>query len=77
MLPKAWARSTRANTRAPLANTACFPFNGNKIITTPGGGMLVSSDEERIAKVRFWADASQGQGTTLRTQRTWLQLQDE
>lgn len=32
-----------------------FSFNGNKIITTSGGGMLVSNDEERIAKVRFWS----------------------
>jgi len=32
-----------------------FSFNGNKIITTSGGGMLVSDNEERIAKVRFWA----------------------
>lgn len=32
-----------------------FSFNGNKIITTSGGGMLVSKNEERIAKVRFWS----------------------
>lgn len=32
-----------------------FSFNGNKIITTSGGGMLVSDNEERITKVRFWA----------------------
>ncbi len=32
-----------------------YSFNGNKIITTSGGGMLVSEDEERIAKVRFWS----------------------
>ena len=32
-----------------------FSFNGNKIITTSGGGMLVSPYEERIQKVRFWA----------------------
>ena len=32
-----------------------YSFNGNKIITTSGGGMLVSDDEERIKKVRFWA----------------------
>jgi dTDP-4-amino-4,6-dideoxygalactose transaminase len=32
-----------------------FSFNGNKIITTSGGGMLVSNNEERIQKVRFWA----------------------
>ncbi|MGI6669064.1 MAG: DegT/DnrJ/EryC1/StrS family aminotransferase [Acetivibrionales bacterium] len=33
-------------------------FNGNKIITTSGGGMLVSNNEERIARVRFWAAQS-------------------
>ncbi|MEI3356179.1 MAG: aminotransferase class I/II-fold pyridoxal phosphate-dependent enzyme [Clostridia bacterium] len=32
-----------------------YSFNGNKIITTSGGGMLISEDEEKIAKVRFWA----------------------
>lgn len=32
-----------------------YSFNGNKIITTSGGGMLVSDDEERIQKVRFWS----------------------
>ncbi|EEG77503.1 DegT/DnrJ/EryC1/StrS family aminotransferase [Dethiobacter alkaliphilus] len=35
-----------------------FSFNGNKIITTSGGGMLVSDDEERVAKVRFWSTQS-------------------
>ena len=30
-----------------------FSFNGNKIITTSGGGMLVSEDEEAIARARF------------------------
>jgi len=35
-----------------------FSFNGNKIITTSGGGMLISNDEERIKKVRFWATQS-------------------
>ena len=32
-----------------------FSFNGNKIITTSGGGMIVSNNESRIAKIRFWA----------------------
>ena len=32
-----------------------YSFNGNKIITTSGGGMLVSDDKERIEKVRFWS----------------------
>jgi len=30
-----------------------FSFNGNKIMTTSGGGMLVSDDEALIAKARF------------------------
>jgi len=30
-----------------------FSFNGNKIITTSGGGMLVSDDPELIQKARF------------------------
>ena len=31
-----------------------YSFNGNKIITTSGGGMLVSNDEDKIDKVKFW-----------------------
>ncbi|MCJ7840666.1 aminotransferase class I/II-fold pyridoxal phosphate-dependent enzyme [Lederbergia sp. NSJ-179] len=38
-----------------------FSFNGNKIITTSGGGMLVSNNEEKIAKARFWATQSRDQ----------------
>lgn len=32
-----------------------YSFNGNKIITTSGGGMLVSNDETLIARSRFLA----------------------
>lgn len=35
-----------------------FSFNGNKIITTSGGGMLVSDDEKQINKARFWSTQS-------------------
>jgi dTDP-4-amino-4,6-dideoxygalactose transaminase len=35
-----------------------YSFNGNKIITTSGGGMLVSNNQEGIEKVRFWATQS-------------------
>jgi dTDP-4-amino-4,6-dideoxygalactose transaminase len=41
-----------------IGNYGVFSFNGNKIITTSGGGMLVSDDEEKINKVRFWATQS-------------------
>ncbi|MHB8957902.1 MAG: DegT/DnrJ/EryC1/StrS family aminotransferase [Pirellulaceae bacterium] len=33
----------------------CFSFNGNKIITTSGGGMLVTSDEQAATDARFLA----------------------
>lgn len=33
-------------------------FNGNKIITTSGGGMLVTNDGELARKARFWATQS-------------------
>ncbi|NEQ28533.1 MAG: pyridoxal phosphate-dependent aminotransferase, partial [Microcoleus sp. SIO2G3] len=32
-----------------------YSFNGNKIITTSGGGMLVSDDAQLVAKARFLA----------------------
>ena len=32
-----------------------FSFNGNKIITTSGGGMLVSDEPELVSKARFLA----------------------
>ncbi len=35
-----------------------FSFNGNKVITTSGGGMVVSNDEDAIKKMRFWATQS-------------------
>jgi len=35
-----------------------FSFNGNKIITTSGGGMLVSNNEVMIQKTRFWVTQS-------------------
>ncbi len=36
-----------------FGQTGCFSFNGNKIITTSGGGMLVSDDADLVQKVRF------------------------
>ena len=33
-------------------------FNGNKIITTSGGGMLLSDDGDAIKKARFWSTQS-------------------
>lgn len=36
----------------------CISFNGNKIITTSGGGMLLSDEEPAIKKARFWSTQS-------------------
>jgi dTDP-4-amino-4,6-dideoxygalactose transaminase len=43
--------------RAPGSLGWCgiHSFNGNKIITTSGGGMLVSNDKALIDKARHWA----------------------
>ena len=38
-----------------LVRLAFFSFNGNKIITTSGGGMLVSKDEAIVSRARFSA----------------------
>lgn len=36
-----------------IGNFGIFSFNGNKIITTSGGGMLVSNDKINIEKAKF------------------------
>ncbi len=38
-----------------LAPIGIFSFNGNKVITTSGGGMLVSDDEDLVARARYLA----------------------
>ncbi len=41
---------------------SAFSFNGNKIITTSGGGMLCSNDAELIDKARHWATQAKDPG---------------
>ncbi len=38
-----------------FGNIGIYSFNGNKIITTSGGGMLISEDAELMAKAKFLA----------------------
>ena len=38
-----------------LTDFGIYSFNGNKIITTSGGGALISSDEDSIKKAKFLA----------------------
>lgn len=57
------SKSPTSNHQSRLTNIApgtvgrlgIYSFNGNKIITTSGGGMLVSNDESLIKKARFLA----------------------
>ncbi|MBM7697064.1 dTDP-4-amino-4,6-dideoxygalactose transaminase [Salimicrobium jeotgali] len=44
-----------------IGDYGVYSFNGNKIITTSGGGMLVSNNEEMVQKARFWATQSRDQ----------------
>jgi pyridoxal phosphate-dependent aminotransferase EpsN len=39
-----------------------FSFNGNKIITTTGGGMLAATDRAWVEKARFWAQQARDPG---------------
>lgn len=39
-----------------------FSFNGNKIITTSGGGMLCAFDQALADKIRFWSTQSKEPG---------------
>lgn len=48
----------RGKKSGTLGTFGIYSFNGNKIITTSGGGMLVSDSEEWIRKVHFWASQS-------------------
>ncbi len=42
-------------TPGTFGHIGIYSFNGNKIITTSGGGMLVSENPELVAKARFLA----------------------
>lgn len=53
------AESLGASCRGRMTGTfgkySALSFNGNKIITASGGGMLLSDDGEAVKKARFWA----------------------
>jgi dTDP-4-amino-4,6-dideoxygalactose transaminase len=45
----------KGRTPGTFGTIGIFSFNGNKIITTSGGGMLVSEDASLVSKARFLA----------------------
>lgn len=52
-----------------FGDVSIFSFNGNKIITTSGGGMLMCNTEEVARKVLFWA-------TQSRENKPWYEHRD-
>ncbi len=52
---EALGASYRGAPAGSFGEAAVFSFNGNKIITTSGGGMLVSHSEELVARARHLA----------------------
>ncbi len=45
-----------------IGDVGIFSFNGNKIITTTGGGMLVAQKKEMVDKARFWSTQARDPG---------------
>lgn len=52
----------RGRPAGSLADVSAFSFNGNKIITTTGGGMLASERREWVEKARFWSTQARDPG---------------
>src|SRR5207244_1750096 len=44
---------------------SAFSFNGNKIITTTGGGMLVSRTPAWVERARFWSQQARDPGVAF------------
>lgn len=44
-----------------IGDYGIFSFNGNKIITSSGGGIIISKDNKSIDKIRFWSTQSRDQ----------------
>lgn len=55
---EALAATYHGNNCGTFGEYSVFSFNGNKIITTSGGGMLLTETKEERDKVLFWATQS-------------------
>ncbi len=51
----------KGNKCGTLGNYGCLSFNGNKIITTSGGGALVCHSKEEADRVKFYATQAREQ----------------
>jgi len=46
----------------------CFSFNGNKLITTGGGGMIVTNDRKRAEHIKFLVNQARSAGDYYHTE---------
>jgi pyridoxal phosphate-dependent aminotransferase EpsN len=53
-----------------LGDAGVFSFNGNKIITTTSGGMLVSPHAEVVDRARFWSQQAREAGNAYEHSET-------
>ena len=59
---EALGRTYKGSPAGSLGEVAALSFNGNKIITTTGGGALLSPRSELVEKARFWATQAREPG---------------
>ncbi len=59
---EALGASCRGRPAGSLGAVAAFSFNGNKIITTTGGGMLAAARPEWVEKARHWSTQAREPG---------------
>jgi pyridoxal phosphate-dependent aminotransferase EpsN len=52
----------RGRPAGSMGDLGAFSFNGNKIVTTTGGGMLVAQRAEWVDKARFWSTQARDPG---------------
>ena len=70
---EALGASYRGRPAGTLGDVGAFSFNGNKIITCSGGGMLVARGD-RVAKARHWATQAREAARRVPPRRARLQL---
>ncbi len=59
---EALGASYKGKAPGTLGDVGVYSFNGNKIITSSGGGALVSRRQEWVDKARFWSQQARDSG---------------
>ncbi len=55
----------RGRSAGVFGEVGTFSFNGNKILTTSGGGALVSRNEEWVSRARYWSRQARDAGSAF------------